>query len=93
MTHIPAVVDALVEDWVLVAGLGLTVGGVANILLPERSYGIVADCFAGLAGSIAGACLAWSWNDYFKPDSSGMIISFLGAVVFIATLRKLKKEQ
>lgn len=80
------------EDWVLVAALGLTVGGVANILMPERSYGIFADCFVGLAGAIAGGCLAWAWNDYFKPDSSGMILSFLGAVVFIASLRKLKKE-
>lgn len=90
--HVPAVVDALYEDWVLVAGLGLTVGGCANILLPEKSYGIAVDCLAGLAGSIAGGCLAWSWNDYFKPDSSGMILSFFGAVVVIATLRKLKKN-
>jgi uncharacterized membrane protein YeaQ/YmgE (transglycosylase-associated protein family) len=89
--HVPPLVDALLEDWVLVLGLGLTVGGAAKILLPEKSYGITADCAAGLAGSIAGSCLAWAWSDYYRPGSFAMILSFFGAVVFIATLRKLNR--
>jgi uncharacterized membrane protein YeaQ/YmgE (transglycosylase-associated protein family) len=89
--HVPQLVEALLQDWVLYLGMGITIGGAAAILLPEKSYGIFADCAAGLAGSIAGGCLTWAWNDYYRPGSFALILSFMGAVVFIAALRKLNK--
>ena len=90
--HVPALVEALGEDWVLILGMGLTVGGAANILMPEKSYGIFVDLLAGLAGSIAGGCLAWVWSDYYRPGGFALILSVFGAIVFIATLRKLNKN-
>ena len=90
--HVPALVEALWEDWVLILGMGLTVGGAANILIPEKSYGIFVDLLTGLAGSIAGGCLAWVWSDYYRPGSFALILSVFGAIVFIATLRKLSKR-
>jgi uncharacterized membrane protein YeaQ/YmgE (transglycosylase-associated protein family) len=90
--HIPALVEALGDDWVLILASGLTVGGAANILLPEKSYGIFADLLAGVAGSVAGSCLAWAWSDYYRPGSFALILSGVGAVAFIATLRKVNNK-
>jgi uncharacterized membrane protein YeaQ/YmgE (transglycosylase-associated protein family) len=89
--QVPQLAQALLQDWVLYLTLGLTVGGVMNILSPEKSYGIFVDCATGLVGSIAGGCLAWAWNDYFRPGSFALILSSLGAFVFIAVLRKIHK--
>ena len=90
--HVPQLVEALLEDWVLILGLGLTVGGAANILMPEKSYGIFVDLLTGVAGSIAGGCLAWAWSDYYRPGSFALILSGMGAVAFIATLRKVNNK-
>ena len=88
----PPLVDAMLQDWILYLASGLTVGGLFNMIVPEKSYGIFADCLAGVAGSIAGGCLAWAWNDYFRPGSFAFILSIFVSIVFIASLRKIKKE-
>lgn len=84
-------VETLGQDWILYLASGVIVGGLANIFIPERSYGIFADCAAGLSGSIAGGCLAWVWHDYFRPGSFALVLACFGAVTFIAVLRKIKR--
>ena len=87
---LPPLVEAMLQDWILYLASGVTVGGLAHIIMPEKSYGIFVDCLAGVLGSIAGGCLAWAWNDYFRPGSFALILSLFTAVVFIAALRKIK---
>jgi len=89
---LPPLVEVLSEDWLLFLTAGITVGGVLNVLVPRKSYGIFPDCFAGLAGSVTGGCLAWVWNDYFRPGGFTLILSFFCAVVFIAVLRKVNRK-
>ena len=86
----PPLVEAMLQDWILYLASGVTVGGLANIIMPEKSYGIFPDLAAGVLGSVAGGCLAWAWNDYFRPGSFAFILSMFTAVVFIAALRKIK---
>ncbi len=89
--NLPPLFNAITEDWLLYLTSGLTVAGVLNILVPKQSFGIFAECLTGLAGSFAGGCLAWYWNDYFRPGGFAFILSSFSALVFISVLRKFKK--
>ena len=89
--QVPPLVETLLRDWILYLAMGVAAGGLANILFPEKRFGVFADCAAGWAGSIAGGCLAWVWNDYFRPGSYVLILSLFGSLMFITILRKLQR--
>jgi len=76
--------------WYLV--IGLVAGGMAGYVTDGRSFGLLADLFAGAIG----AWLGGSALDAFGLDWAGLlgslVLAFLGAVIFLAFLRLIKSD-
>jgi len=70
--------------WVLV---GLIAGALAGRVMKGSGYGCLGDIVVGLVGSVVGGLL----GGYFLEGAAGfwgsILVSFVGACVFIALLR------
>jgi uncharacterized membrane protein YeaQ/YmgE (transglycosylase-associated protein family) len=72
--------------WVLV---GLLIGWLAELIVKEGGYGRVEDLALGLAGSIAGGWIFWTWGASLGPElGASAVVAFIGAAGAIFAQRQ-----
>jgi len=72
--------------WVLA---GLLVGWLAGVIVKEGGYGRMEDLALGLAGSIAGGWILWTWGASLGPElGTSAVVAFIGAAAMIFAQRQ-----
>ncbi len=76
----------LFTTWVLA---GLLVGWLAGVIVKEGGYGRMEDLALGLAGSIAGGWIFWTWGTSLGPElGTSAVVAFIGAAGMVFAQRQ-----
>jgi uncharacterized membrane protein YeaQ/YmgE (transglycosylase-associated protein family) len=75
--------------WAII--VGLIAGWLAGKVMKGGGYGVLMDIVLGIAGGVIGRFVFGALGIYSGSLIGSIIISFLGAVILIWLVRKLKR--
>lgn len=76
--------------WFLLTGL--VVGWLAGVLIRGRGYGVVADIVIGVVGAIVGGFLFGIVGVFPRSTLGDILMSLVGAIVFLAIVKAIHKS-
>jgi uncharacterized membrane protein YeaQ/YmgE (transglycosylase-associated protein family) len=77
--------------WIL---FGLVVGIIAKLLMPGRDPGgFIVTILLGIAGALLGGFIGRAMGFYGPNESSGWIVSILGAIVLLVLYRMMVRRR
>ena len=72
--------------------IGLVAGAIAKLIMPGKDPGgIVVTMLLGIAGSLLAGFLGRAMGWYAAGQTSGLIMSVLGAILLLAVYRLVKR--